>query len=519
MIAAVLAVLLVAPEVTPEEGTDEADQMLERLGTPRTAPAPDAPRLEWAGLIQSDVRYVVLTKSDTLGGQRVELIGRRFARNDNFLKLKPRAVLSPKVHAFADVDLVWRGFNEASTLEDLARRERVDPVYVRGYSAYLDLRDLAPGLDLRLGRQVVTWGAADKFSPLNFINARDFDNALLFGDPIGNQMVRLDFSTTWAKATALVIPVFRPGMVPASARYALGSPDRIRVQDARFRGALAGLVALSPPARIDVAIDDPPPTAEDVAAGARVGTQLGGLDLAVSYFRGRSDLPQPVRSVTTTTDDGTIETRATIGFPRFQAAGAELSGELPLGPHPGFWADVGVFFPEEVRLALETPGLGSGEVRQAPDGSVTLDGTGDRPVIVPSRPFVKWTVGADVTLAKLLYVNVQWAHGFLDEFGAGDEVRRASYGGVPEVTWPRIGDYLIAGMDLKLFADKLLVRAFGIWKVGHATGVAYPEVSLRAWDAVELSLGAFLLLGDENTKFGDPAAGGSQAFARAKVSF
>jgi hypothetical protein len=35
------------------------------------------------------------------------------------------------------------------------------------------------------------------------------------------------------------------------------------------------------------------------------------------------------------------------------------------------------------------------------------------------------------------------------------------------------------------------------------------------WDAIELSLGAFVFLGDRSTKFGDPAVGASELFAKA----
>ena len=37
--------------------------------------------------------------------------------------------------------------------------------------------------------------------------------------------------------------------------------------------------------------------------------------------------------------------------------------------------------------------------------------------------------------------------------------------------------------------------------------------------ATELSLGAFIFLGDRNTKFGDPAAGASEIFAKAKFTY
>ena len=41
----------------------------------------------------------------------------------------------------------------------------------------------------------------------------------------------------------------------------------------------------------------------------------------------------------------------------------------------------------------------------------------------------------------------------------------------------------------------------------------------KARVATELSVGAFVFLGDSSTKFGDPAAGASEVFAKAKFTY
>jgi hypothetical protein len=48
--------------------------------------------------------------------------------------------------------------------------------------------------------------------------------------------------------------------------------------------------------------------------------------------------------------------------------------------------------------------------------------------------------------------------------------------------------------------------------------VVYPEVSYNFGNGLELSSGALLQFGKTYTKFGDPTAGGSVAFARARFS-
>src|SRR5581483_10916967 len=84
-----------------------------------------------------------------------------------------------------------------------------------------------PGLDLRIGRQVVVWGTADQFNPTNNINALDFSDPLLFGKALGNNMVRLDYNLTgdW-NVTGVLVPIFRPSQLPRSAPIALQDPFR-----------------------------------------------------------------------------------------------------------------------------------------------------------------------------------------------------------------------------------------------------------------------------------------------------
>jgi hypothetical protein len=46
-----------------------------------------------------------------------------------------------------------------------------------------------------------------------------------------------------------------------------------------------------------------------------------------------------------------------------------------------------------------------------------------------------------------------------------------------------------------------------------------PEFNYNFGNGFELALGALLQLGADHTKFGDPAAGGSLVFTRARFSF
>jgi hypothetical protein len=177
-----------------------------------------------------------------------------------------------------------------------------------------------------------------------------------------------------------------------------------------------------------------------------------------------------------------------------------------------------------------------------------------RGTIVPTTPFLKLTVGADMTIAGKLYINMQYIHGFIDEFGSGKAVHALNnplaakdQSETPRVE-QRLGDYIVAGADVHLASDRLLLRVFAVIKLpslnfspgaGESvtdefqlcdpakmqatcykfTGVLFPQLIWSVWEATELSVGGFIFIGDRTTKFGDPAAGASEVFAKAKFSF
>ena len=141
---------------------------------------------------------------------------------------------------------------------------------------------------------------------------------------------------------------------------------------------------------------------------------------------------------------------------------------------------------------------------------------------------------ADYTIAGRAYINVQYVHGFIDEFGAGRAARpRRNSIDIredPRVE-SRLGDYIVAGVDVKTLHDRLLLRLFGVLKVPSVdletrlwddyapTGVLFPQIIWNVFDGTELMVGSFVMLGDRSTKFGDPAAGATEVFVRGKVSF
>jgi hypothetical protein len=191
---------------------------------------------------------------------------------------------------------------------------------------------------------------------------------------------------------------------------------------------------------------------------------------------------------------------------------------------------------------------------------------GREPAVVESTPFLKWVVGLDYTFGRHVYVNAQWVHGIVDEYGAGDFISdgwavresgatsdttailgcallRDGTQCAREILRPRLGDYVVLGVDLRFLNDAALLRLFTIWDVSgvveeqwvaergervrtsHSffteegfSAVLYPELNYNFGNGLELGAGALVQLGKDYTKFGDPAAGGSTVFTRARYS-
>jgi hypothetical protein len=498
----------------------------------------------------------------------------------------------------ADVDFVIRAYPAAEKLSELSQYNRVSPFRFEMHDLYLYGRDLfgAKGLDLRIGQQKVMFGVGDQFNPTNTINANDLEDILLFGDQVGNLMVRADYSPLWNLTfTGILIPVFKPAVLPSTG-YLAQTPDRYPFINDDLRYNLAAEQAFAadnlgyPTIVRDVSLEHPEFSAANMQGFVRVAASLGGQDLALSYYNGRSDIPQPIKNTTSQEanavcedpDDpesecvnGVLASDVVLTWPKMQVLGFNMTGQMnPFGKiHPSFKAigyrlELAVIFPQETRLEIQQDNISF--LGQVKDGEYPYPDGDNR--IIDSRPFAKWTLGLDYQFNKHLYMNTQWVHGFVDEFGAGDWIQpgwttRASgiRPGVQSLLlecmnvaeasgqgescaeeWykPRLGDYLVWGTDIRFAAQRGLLRLFTIWDligvynssfdpetgeriVRHYSmftkqgfsAVLYPALSWTFGNGLDLQAGALVQLGKPWSKFGAPETGSHQIWLRGRYAF
>ncbi|MCU0662808.1 MAG: hypothetical protein MUC50_10850 [Myxococcota bacterium] len=492
--------------------------------------------VDWGAFVEDDMRLAV---------DRVDEPG--IARNTTTLGGDLKVVLVPeRIKLVGDLKVVWTGFSQDTTFQGLTTRSEVAPFYLESNAAYIELQALLPRLDVRIGRQIVNWGAADMFNPTNNLNALDLEDPIMFGDRVANQMIRFDYGLDDNFVlTAVWVPVFQPALLPASGLLAIGDPSsefpfidpKLRLEAERLRNHWRS----SPD---DWVIDQPDVTAhmpgfalKNSQVAVRLGWTMGVFDASLSYYLGFDTLPAPSASSSDIdtvnvskekTPAGlpkkTIATEVQLVYPRKQVLGFDLTGQVPFLDDMGIWFEGAFVFPQAVRMDFDiTRVVTSARVLQ-----------GDT---VSSKPYFKCTAGADYSINKHFFILAQYMRGFVDEMGAQKQ-----------------NHYWMAGVDSKWIQDKLLLRLFVLGELPHeddditlmeekegsdgvtrrfvkstaigatndgtiASYAIFPQISVKPWDGVDVSAGGYFPLGHRESKFAQAAVGPTLVFLRAKASF
>jgi len=470
--------------------------------------------------ISSDIRADV---------DRVDKPG--FSRNENRVEGKVSYKANEHIELVAALDAVFIGFTQDNKLMGLTDRTNVDPFRLESDAAYVDLLDIAKGLDMRIGRQIVQWGAADMINPTDNVCPDDLSDPLKFGKNIANQMIKVDYSP-WGSMTftAIWVPVFRPAQLPVSVNAAMTDATNefpFASPQARARGENLRAIWLDNPDTYDlrtpdVDVDVPDFSFDNSQVALKAEWEAGGWDMSLSYYKGFDDMPVLI-DVKSTVDvmEGEklgVNSAVKMAYPRMQVLGFDLSGQLPFLDNMGFWVEGAVIFPEKKLLSIDLTGVVPGaEVITSP--------------VVDDNPFFKATVGADYTPISWMMLNVQYVRGFIDEFGAY-----------------ALGNYMVGVVDTKFLSDRLGIRVAGITQLprkdddidlpdpalgltrdspsygahdnGYITSyVFFPQVMVNPWGALEIIGGGYFLFGPKESKFGQIGAGSSLVFLKAQVGF
>ncbi len=356
----------------------------------------------------------------------------------------------------------------------------VSPVSLDLREAYFELNGfIFSNVDLKIGRQRIAWGTADKLNPTDNVNALDLSDPWDFGRHLGSDGAELTVYAGGLQITGLAVAQFTPAVLPTGQWANALMPSAVQAPPGVSLGAVTTNVSL-PGLSI----------ADSVTAGLKVKGNLLGYDLSVSYLYGRQSLPI-VNSVVLSTPSPTSNVTAGLMFPREHVFGADLAGSI-LGV--GVWAEAAVFLPQKVTLTTDLSGLGLGVIQ-----STALDST----------PYVKYVIGGDYTFPGNVYLNGQFVHGLFQEAGAGN-----------------LEDYFCVNLEWRLFDEKLTLRPFSfLFEVKDWSDIpnnyailASPSISLHPMDNAELVVGFHWIQAASSTVFG-ALSGQNEVFAHARYSF
>jgi hypothetical protein len=498
----------------------------------------DELKFDISGKIQTDLRWRMQDESVGSYYDKVSLAS-GLERNQNLLSLKVKATYG-KFTGVAAADLYLDGVGvKLQTFGNLAGQvgsyNAVAPYSLEPQQLYVQGRDLVlKGLDLTVGNQIILWGVGDQFNPTNNLNADDLRDPLLFGKQQPNFMVKADY---WINKTfsmsGVLVPIFRPALLPTSATLGAADIQRMPFVDDTFRRRIESEFGFAAASGYPTVVSSLTPVlpaagADNMQFAYRLAGTLGEQDIALSYYVGRTDFPQPFSNHTHQVEgkrcdpnnpqnciNGVLATDVLLTYPRMHVYGLNMSGEFnPFKPISesihgiGYRIEAALIVPQRTTLQLTQDALpallqSAGEYDYQANG---IPG-GQPPPVVSGSPFAKWTVGLDYTFGAHVYVNAQWVHGLADEWGGASDfyhqgwsVRQSGVSTVGPLTnstcvipkdgtqcatetlLPKIGDYLVLGADFKFLEDAALFRLFTIWQLSGVTTSAWDDTQMKRVD-------------------------------------
>jgi hypothetical protein len=388
--------------------------------------------------------------------------------NENRLTLKLEKK-TDRIKFYSEVWLRNFGIPEYNRSDQLFNRNIIDPFDLQLREAYVQISDLfIPNLDLKIGRQRITWGTADKLNPTDNLNPYDLEDILDFGRHRGSDAISLtyyfknDFSLQ-----AVAIPFFQPANLPVG----------------MFSNALMPSIEIPidiPINSLTTQINKPKNSVmESSTLGFKFKGAIKSVDFSLSYIWGYNGIPY--LSKTTVTPQLIplgLDVNAELSYFRNHVFGIDMSTEIK---GVGVWVEGALFKLQDSLMYSNVISISGLDPIQS--DSLILDS---------KEPYFRAIVGADYHFGKGSYINIQYMHGFIHENGNQN-----------------MSDYLFLKFDQRLLDDKLTISpvsgAFIIeqWKniKEHYCFAYMPQIKFNPIPDLELSLTGVIIKGKGNGIF------------------
>ena len=422
-----------------------------------------------------------LSASPDIGGYVGTDIRWRPGGNDQYTWNESRVGLKISIQTegasgYSELRFRHQGFADIDQFGQLWDSDRIQPSRLEIYEGYADIYGLLlDNLDVRIGKQRIAWGTADKLNVVDNLNPDDFEDILDFSQKLPTMSLRLDYYPGDFTVTAVMIPVFTPARaLPSSWQASIQLP----LSSDQELGTLDDEVILP---------ENHP--GESAAVGIRIQKAILDYDWSLSYVYNRDEWAIPTKIDITDSDiTDSVDVHLTLEYPRQHVVGLDMAGAVG---DVGVWAEGALFLPEK---KIYTTVTSSEEIQE----QLALD----------NNPYFKYVVGGDYTFKNGVYINVQYLHGFFTDRGVDN-----------------LEDYFLVAAEKKFFHEDLKVRMVVAAEVADFSDIENrsaffggPEFTYYPKDNVEIVTGSFLLGGDSSTQFGQ-FKNNDEIYLKMKYSF
>ena len=323
---------------------------------------------------------------------------------------------------------------------DSIMEDSIEPVKLN--EAYTDI--YLKNTDLRIGRQVVSWGTADGINPTNYINSREL--SLTDTESKGKPLACLKATYYGKKAdvTGVIVFDFEPQDLPEELETEIGQ-------------LIPGFGGFPSPAEIEN-------TLENMEFALKVEKRIANWDTKLSYFHGWEDYPA-------------LWIELQPGFPpQFEAraqyqqidkVGLATAGSLK---KVGLWSEIAYVMPREIE-----------EMRNA---FISFS---------MNKPYLQAVLGADYTFGKI-YVEGQYIY-----YQNGSLLSPYSQHETGQEIAP--GTYLMVQSSREINQVHSL-RLGGIVNLRDSSYTLMPQYTYAINEVTDLSLSGALFFGGPGTEFG-----------------
>ncbi|MCD4771838.1 MAG: hypothetical protein K8R41_00475 [Bacteroidales bacterium] len=420
--------------------------------------AQDNSKLKLTGELLTDQRFLLEDPND-------------WAWNENRLTLNFEKKITDNSKFYSEVWLRNIGLPNINSSADLYNKGIVDPYNLEIKEAYIQLFGfLSKNLDVKIGRQRIVWGTADKLNPTDNLNPYDLEDVLDFGRHRGSDAISMDYYfNSEFSMQGVFIPFFQPANMPIGIFANALTPSMELPQ---------GMTLMGFTDQINMPKYN---LGESSTAGLKFKGFAAGYDFSLSYIWGRDGMPIGTYNTFIPLDTmGGISINSQLSFYRTHIFGADMAGSIG---GVGVWAEAAVFIPEnEVLMTNDFSAMYP--MSPVP---VTQDTT-----VLDKEAYVKFVLGADYNFANGAYINFQYLHGFMNERGND-----------------ALNDYFFLRLEKKFFDDKLKIAPIGggfivaDWEdIENNYALVYvPEISYMATDNAEITLSAAIFDGKGENMF------------------